>query len=415
MSSHGATCAISNLPINPGDAVRVMMLTHSPHPHTFGGSIGAHDNWIPRAFPLRAELGEYLNADTFEAGDPTGIGRALWVDGLHYDCACPAELSDDFDELWQDLYQHGVSVVREGRTTEEMERDLNRPRSEAWIKMFAGPPLPVSIAYIREDIWTAMLGEPVTWDNGWPGPVTFDQIHAEVVRYYAVVQAVIAERQANLEARIVRWGPGSNLAEAVAEEKRADAEYAANMDPKRLAFFAKLREKMIAQAAADDVDFDRVLTPEEIACNRIEAARRGCTWADMAMDIEARFEAPVKAAGDLHKSAGHVTKVVGAYLGSSRSGEGETFVIRPAHHFELWASRGLTGEAAAPWLRLFAEYIHVDQLMYASRRMWAPSNHGRDDGPIYSKLLRLFADTYDADTTRSDLRYLQDEETDTDD
>jgi len=79
LGSFNATCAISGLPIGPGDPVRYLLLSGNYSER--GPVCMPFDKWEPRTFPIRAEYNDYGSIENPEEG----IGPQLWLDGLKRD------------------------------------------------------------------------------------------------------------------------------------------------------------------------------------------------------------------------------------------------------------------------------------------------------------------------------------------
>ena len=449
MGSHGTTCAVSLLPIQPGAAVRVMMLTKNAHASENGGACYHNDVWVPRAFPLKGKLGEFGEVREME----TGIGPALWLEGLRMDAAGPAEISDDFSEVWSELHSGGIRVVRKARTPEDKESDAEYDESEWTVKrreeqaakdlisgipcsrnvqsllssivginaehitvserhygdvritvngygddlvtplqeilgsgvldrfatviaageqrgygaelrvmpkpgtpdwhgvgrpLFEGGPLPVSVAYIREDIWQALIGTPISWAFG--DTTTFEEVHNDVIAHCGFVQTALKQSRERFERQVTKYGAES-----------LDAKWARRDMSVSSSSFNFLVKQLAEDASG---------LPEK---DKWQAGHGHAWW--------------------------YLTSGVG------KAGATPAYFIGPDVHFALWCQRGLTGDEAAPWLRLFAEHIYIDLFMSAAHRLWAPSWHAGENAPVYPKFLRTCAKVYDEGIRADKRRY----------
>src|ERR1700679_1048029 len=78
MGEFSATCAVSGLPIEEGDDVRIFLLTANPFdegPCTMDGV------WVPRTYPLRAAYDMFGGVTDVEEGPQ----RDVWLEALKLD------------------------------------------------------------------------------------------------------------------------------------------------------------------------------------------------------------------------------------------------------------------------------------------------------------------------------------------
>jgi len=73
------TCAVSGLPIEPGDKLRFLLLTENPFTDSHPCSM--NDNWIARTYPLCGTYDDYGKV----CDVTTGSERDVWLEGLTYD------------------------------------------------------------------------------------------------------------------------------------------------------------------------------------------------------------------------------------------------------------------------------------------------------------------------------------------
>jgi hypothetical protein len=111
MGSFASTCAISGLPIELGDKIRIFLLVESPF--TDSRPCGTTGVWAPRTLPLCASYDDYGGAKEVEEGP----ARDVWLEGLAYD-AVP--------KGWGDNYCHDVPVTKTMTWEQMMDAVLER-------------------------------------------------------------------------------------------------------------------------------------------------------------------------------------------------------------------------------------------------------------------------------------------------
>lgn len=121
MGSFSFTCAISGLPIEAGDSLRVYLLSESPYDEMM---CGMDDRWFPRSFPLKGKYDDYGGVSDIEDGP----AKDLWMDCFQKDMkrrgwgdnTChdvPTSKTMSFDEMMNAVSERRVRV----------SRDLSRP------------------------------------------------------------------------------------------------------------------------------------------------------------------------------------------------------------------------------------------------------------------------------------------------
>lgn len=79
MGSFSATCAVSGMPIEYGDDIRILLLAQTPYEDN--RPCYMHDVWYPRTFPLRGKYDDYGSAEGIEEGP----ARDVWLEGFRLD------------------------------------------------------------------------------------------------------------------------------------------------------------------------------------------------------------------------------------------------------------------------------------------------------------------------------------------
>jgi hypothetical protein len=166
MGSYHTTCNISQLPITPGDRVRVLFLGKSPYSMDPRNeqAIGEGNNsregcystdfWYPRTVPLKAKYDDYGRVREVEEG----LKQDLFWDQLRDDLYTvevgenpfhdPASSSGmDWDQMWW------VAVEGRLRTKRVYPDEHNHVA------------VPVCAVMIREDVWQAMLALKNPWEG----------------------------------------------------------------------------------------------------------------------------------------------------------------------------------------------------------------------------------------------------------
>lgn len=119
MGSFATTCAVSGLPIQYEDPVRILMLTRSRFRER---PCYMTDIWCPRVWPLHATYNDYGSVENVE----TGATRQSWLDGFQRDLvergwgpnSChdvPVGTDMSFEQLLEALWEHRVLVHSYGR------------------------------------------------------------------------------------------------------------------------------------------------------------------------------------------------------------------------------------------------------------------------------------------------------------
>lgn len=158
MGSYHTTCNISQLPIVPGDPVRVLFLGKCPYsmdprnPQAIGEGSNSRegcyptDFWYPRTVPLKAKYDDYGRVRDVEKGLGQDIFWEQLQDDIYEVDAGENRFHDpasskkmDWDQMWW--------VVEEGRLrTKRVYPDEHNHVA-----------VPVCAVMIREDVWQAML------------------------------------------------------------------------------------------------------------------------------------------------------------------------------------------------------------------------------------------------------------------
>lgn len=118
MGSFSFTCAASALPIEAGDAVRVVLITQNPYGDE--SSLGVHSQYFPRTFPLSAEYDDYGNIENYAEG----VAKDLWMEGLQADMVVrgmgdntchdvPTSKDMSFDDMLNAVQEGRLQVVRD--------------------------------------------------------------------------------------------------------------------------------------------------------------------------------------------------------------------------------------------------------------------------------------------------------------
>lgn len=180
MGSWNATCNISQLPILPGDPVRVLFLSRCPYsmdpPNDLALGEGNNsrencyptDFWFPRTIPLKAEYADYGDVDKLENGLPL----QLFWDQLKADMLPVPEGKNQYHDpgTKEDMtWEHMWWVATEGRlrVNGNHERKDYTDRTDFLDKGTPTAPkaLPVCVVLIREDVFQAILGLTSPWDQ----------------------------------------------------------------------------------------------------------------------------------------------------------------------------------------------------------------------------------------------------------
>lgn len=167
MGCFSMSCAVSGLPIDGGDAVRVSLVTKNPY--ELGALACEIDGlWVPRTWPVRGTYDDYGGADVDES-----TVAATWQAGLAYDAP----------EFVDTMATSGlIAAAREGRLSVRRSSD---PSSRAVVHAEAyaaraidphvqemidaiearraedakGPRLTVAPMMIREDVWRSIVAD----------------------------------------------------------------------------------------------------------------------------------------------------------------------------------------------------------------------------------------------------------------
>lgn len=139
------TCALSGLPIEPGDPIRYMLLTQNPYQRGKTATrmlCYSTDAWFPRTFPLRGKYDWYGRAEDLQAGPMADAWLAGfrcdliekgWGDNTCHDV--PTRKTDTLDDL--------LEAVREGRVLVRQnvgDRDLDATVERAEKLLGDAPP-----------------------------------------------------------------------------------------------------------------------------------------------------------------------------------------------------------------------------------------------------------------------------------
>lgn len=226
MGSWHATCNISQLPITPGEKVRVLFLSRCPYSMDASNDLAlgeggngkegcsSTDFWHPRMIPLKSTYDDYGRPGKL---DETSLSYELFWDQLKADLVQtpqgeneyhdPASSSEmDWDQMWW--------VAQEGRLRVNGNYG-HKSYPDGHIgpdgKMLEGVPakpraLPVCAVMIREDVYQAMLNMPALHqayepENGdWNNPSSNHVYRNVNVEFYKSKLQASMEKLLNLPA-----------------------------------------------------------------------------------------------------------------------------------------------------------------------------------------------------------------------
>lgn len=153
MGSWNATCAISQLPILPGEKVRFLMLTQHPNPSR-NEACHSTEFWQPRAIPIHAKYNDYGSIEKY---DPNDYTIKMWWDQFQKDLieipigenTChdvPTSKNMSFDKFLTALWEGRIQV-----TYSSIKFDRNSKMTSGHFE------LPVYQAMIRDDVYKSIL------------------------------------------------------------------------------------------------------------------------------------------------------------------------------------------------------------------------------------------------------------------
>jgi hypothetical protein len=161
MGSFATTCAISGLPVERGDPVRILLVTQ--HPHAEADNLRCHpdSSWFPRTWWLKAKYDDYGSVDIVEEGP----AKQIWLDQFQLDLVevgigenpyhdVPALKTQSFAELLLALWERRVEVYP--CAVPDLESMTTLPPWNRGVENV----LRVQQAIIREDVISALLALP---------------------------------------------------------------------------------------------------------------------------------------------------------------------------------------------------------------------------------------------------------------
>lgn len=124
MGSFNSTCAVSGMPLQAGDKVRILLLTQNPYSETHRAH-SMHGWWVPRTFPIRGEYNDYGTVENVEEG----LVQDLWLQTLKLDLIpqgtgenevhdVPTFFDMPFEDFLKALWEGRVTVSRRLRKPE---------------------------------------------------------------------------------------------------------------------------------------------------------------------------------------------------------------------------------------------------------------------------------------------------------
>lgn len=178
MGSWDETCAISNMPISPGDRVKVLILQENVTHDRGSSGCYATDFWTPASVPFSAVYDDY---GRFREFDESGVVAQVILSALrkhHYpiaqgenkyhDLAVPHV--DDWTTMWNGLAKGRLALKNiYGRSTHQDPIKL-RPDFSLCAKI-----------YIREDVWNAICDGEI---ENWRGSTTAKSLFDEGLEYF---------------------------------------------------------------------------------------------------------------------------------------------------------------------------------------------------------------------------------------
>lgn len=138
MGSFAATCAISGLPIDSGDEIRIYLLSENPYGSQPVDSTGV---WFPRTYPLRARYDDSGSVKDVEEGP----ARDVWLEGMKLDVVerergdntvrdVPVHKDMTWDEMMEAIWEMRLKVQRDYRGNvllDDLKRMTDRHAKEA--------------------------------------------------------------------------------------------------------------------------------------------------------------------------------------------------------------------------------------------------------------------------------------------
>lgn len=197
MGSFAFTCAISGLPIEAGDSIRVLLLTQNPIQDD-----DMYGHWFPRTLPLKGDYNNYGSVKNV----PEGPAQNLWREGLQIDLIEKDSNGDvllsknmTFHQLLAALRENRVFVLRETRfwersreTVKDLPIEAQKLVDDFLKKNIPEPtpvseknPLPVGLTMIREDVWQAILTCKIGARDGRNRMINFAEVRSRVILSYS--------------------------------------------------------------------------------------------------------------------------------------------------------------------------------------------------------------------------------------
>ncbi len=155
MGSFAATCAISGLPIDSDDEIRIYLLSENPYGKQPVDSTGV---WFPRTYPLRARYDDSGSVKDVEDGP----ARDVWLEAMKLDVVerergnntvrdVPVRKDMTWDELMEALWEMRLKVQREHRgdvLLDDLKRMTDRHAKKA-DQMARGSDVNAAMADVR--------------------------------------------------------------------------------------------------------------------------------------------------------------------------------------------------------------------------------------------------------------------------